>query len=281
MIHASNMLSPFRLRKGLFVFFYFLLGATATSLAQSATNEKLTPGHSHNDYLQNEPLFNALTARMRSVEADVHLIKGELYVSHIRPLFRRKNRTLRVMYLDPLMEWVREHGFVYQEEPLLLLIDIKTDAEATYAALDTQLADYEQMLYTWQEGVPKPGAVKIVLSGNRPVNAVKTASFRRVALDGRGSDFKTEIDPELTPLISTSARSLDTIRPARAKNANAIREELRAYATQANAGGIYFRVWGAPDRPWFWEAALDAGIELVNTDKPRAFRNFVENRKKR
>lgn len=281
MIRNAQALNPFRFRKGFFVLVWLSLGIYHAACAQSSSSVAITPGHSHNDYLQRHPLTDALTARMRSIEADVHLIKGELYVSHIRPIFRRQRRTLRELYLNPLMQWVADSGFVYTDEPLLLLIDIKTDAESTYALLDSQLAAYEALLCTWQNGTPRAGAVKVVLSGNRPVNTVRTAAYRRVALDGRRHDFEAEIDPELTPVISTSARSLRTIRPARAKEPQAIKDELHFYAKQAKAAGVYFRVWGAPDREWFWELALDAGIELVNTDKPRAFRNFVENRKRK
>lgn len=281
MIRNAQAWNPFRFRKGFFVLAGWVTVFCYAAGAQSPPSVAITPGHSHNDYLRKHPLTDALTARMRSIEADVHLIKGELYVSHVRPLFRRKRRTLRELYLNPLMQWVADSGFVYANEPLLLLIDIKTDAAATYALLDSQLAAYEEMLCSWQNGTPRFGAVKVVLSGNRPVNAVRTAAYRRVALDGRLHDFEREIDPELIPVISTSSRSLNTIRPARAKKNAANKEELGMYVAQARAAGVYFRVWGAPDREWFWELALDAGIELVNTDKPRAFRNFVENRKKK
>lgn len=281
MIRAVKRLNPFRNWRGFFVLAGLIAGVSVPSFTQSEPVETFLVGHSHNDYTRKNPLTDALSARMRSIEADVHLIKGELYVSHIRPLFRRPSRTLRQLYLEPLFELFTVQGFVYPDEPLLLLIDIKTDAEATYAVLDEQLKTFEEMLYTWEEGKASASAVKVVISGNRPVEQLRSAAFRRAALDGRLSDFNAPIDPELTPMISTSARSLRSIRPARAREPEKIVEELRIYAEQANAAGAYFRVWGAPDRDWFWELALEAGIELVNTDKPSAFRNFVENRRSR
>ena len=40
------------------------------------------PAHSHNDYERTRPLFSALQLRFASVEADVHLVNGELRIGH-------------------------------------------------------------------------------------------------------------------------------------------------------------------------------------------------------
>ncbi len=49
---------------------------------------RVTPlpnAHAHNDYLHPRPLHDALAHGFASVEADIHLVNGELYVSHDAP----------------------------------------------------------------------------------------------------------------------------------------------------------------------------------------------------
>jgi len=40
---------------------------------------------SHNDYWQDRPLYDALELGYQMIEADIHLIDGELYVAHDPP----------------------------------------------------------------------------------------------------------------------------------------------------------------------------------------------------
>jgi hypothetical protein len=59
------------------------------------------PVHSHNDYWQKLPLWEALGSGCIGVEADVHLKKSDLLVGHSSLGLNKKN-TLRAVYLDPL-----------------------------------------------------------------------------------------------------------------------------------------------------------------------------------
>jgi hypothetical protein len=110
------------------------------------------PVHSHNDYWQDIPLWEALGSGCIGVEADVHLRKSELLVGH-SPRSLNKERTLRAMYLDPLQKIItaqnenttqegEEWKGIFNRAPkqtVVLLIDIKTPAEETFAELRTQL----------------------------------------------------------------------------------------------------------------------------------------------
>lgn len=65
------------------------------------------PCHSHNDYWRARPLLDALAVGCTSVEADVWLIDDQLYIGHRLGSVDR-NKSLRRMYLDPLLEsWNR------------------------------------------------------------------------------------------------------------------------------------------------------------------------------
>ena len=99
------------------------------------------PAHSHNDYEQPRPLFSALQLRFASIEADVFLVGDTLLVGHEESELM-PGRTLGNLYLEPLrLLAMRNAGQIYSEttEPLILLVDVKTDAEATYKQLDLLL----------------------------------------------------------------------------------------------------------------------------------------------
>ena len=114
-----------------------LCGVTGAS-AQAAPgasvvipNEPMLSGHSHNDYLRQQPLWDALSLGFISIEVDIHLVGGALLVGHGAEDLDA-SKTLRSLYLDPLRDHVREHdGWVYpSQQSLDLVIDIKTDARS-------------------------------------------------------------------------------------------------------------------------------------------------------
>src|SRR5436190_17452998 len=113
----------------------------------AAEPKPLQRAHAHNDYEHDRPLLDALDCGFCSVEADVHLINGQLRVAHdsIRALLAG---TLEDLYLDPLAQRVKENGGrVYRGGPAFtLLIDIKTEPKATYAKVRQVLQLYAPML---------------------------------------------------------------------------------------------------------------------------------------
>lgn len=101
--------------------------------------------HAHNDYLHEHPLFDALTHRFSSVEADIWLTDdGRLLVGHDKNTLK-KGDTLEALYLDPLKALVDSHAnhavYAGSRASLQLLIDVKNTGTATYAALDQKLRD--------------------------------------------------------------------------------------------------------------------------------------------
>src|SRR5882724_1755773 len=96
----------------------------------------LPQAHAHNDYEHKRPLLDALDNGFCSVEADIFLVDGELLVGHNRKDLKPE-RTLEKLYLDPLRERAKANGGkVYPGGPaVFLLIDVKSEAKPTYAAL--------------------------------------------------------------------------------------------------------------------------------------------------
>ena len=77
--------------------------------AQSRVYSSVENVHSHNDYLQNVPFYTAYSTRCASIEADVFLVDGELYVAHKENEIN-KARKLRNLYLNPIREQFEMNG---------------------------------------------------------------------------------------------------------------------------------------------------------------------------
>src|SRR5688500_12778148 len=107
----------------------------------------LSHAHAHNDYEHDRPLLDALENGFCGVEADVHLVDGQLLVAH-DPEDVQPDRTLESLYLAPLWKIVQHNrGRVYPGgSDVLLLIDFKTEGEPTYRALEKVLEKYRAML---------------------------------------------------------------------------------------------------------------------------------------
>jgi hypothetical protein len=136
-------------------------GSSVGIAAGPASVKPLPQAHAHNDYEHARPLFDALDHGFCSVEADIWLTRDGLLIGHDRKDLK-PGRTLQSLYLDPLRQRAQANGGrVYSGGPAFyLLIDVKTEAEATYAALDKVLAGYADILttvpYAMATSNPKP-----------------------------------------------------------------------------------------------------------------------------
>lgn len=135
--------------------------------------------HAHNDYEHERPLLDALAQGFTSVESDVFLRDGQLLVAHEASQIQ-SGRTLQSLYLEPLRQIAQaNNGRIYADQSLTLYIDVKDDGEATYQAIDRALAPYAGMLTRYENGQVTPGAVTVVISGNRVPATMRPASALR------------------------------------------------------------------------------------------------------
>jgi hypothetical protein len=247
-------------------FLLALLGGFAAGGVVVAA-EPLSNAHSHNDYWRARPLLDALEHGFTSVEADIFLVDGELLVGHDRDELQ-PDKTLEALYLEPLARRVRENGgHVFPDsERFLLLIDIKTDAAPTYERLSEVLSKYAKMLSTVENGKARPGAMTVVISGNRPpVDKMATADVRYAGLDGRISDLDSDVPAHLMPMISDNWTSQFTWKGNGPMPANE-REKLHDIVKRAHAAGRVVRFWATPENEAVWQEQRAAGVDLLNTD---------------
>src|SRR5437868_2943022 len=145
-----------------------LLIIIALSVVSGFSADKLGPPlrqtHAHNDYEHAHPLWDALEQGFTSVEADIYLVDGQLLVAHERK-YVKPERTLQKLYLEPLRDLVaKNHGSVYPNGArIILLIDVKTDAEPTYAALKPVLKEFAGMLTRFSKNKIETNAVTVIL----------------------------------------------------------------------------------------------------------------------
>lgn len=237
--------------------------------------------HAHNDYEHEHPLYDALASGFTSVEADVWLVDGELLVAHdladVDP-----DRTLESLYLDPLRDLVRDNrGSVYPgwDGSLQLLIDIKSDGEPTYAAVHEALAEHKRILERSVRGHVRPGPVTAVISGNRPLETMRSQAVRYAFYDGRSGDLGSGLPASLMPLVSDNWTKLFTWQGEGAMPV-AERERLHAFVDQAHDSGYRVRFWATPDqagpaRDAVWTELAEAGVDHINTDDLAGLDEFL------
>ncbi|MFE5506637.1 phosphatidylinositol-specific phospholipase C/glycerophosphodiester phosphodiesterase family protein [Amycolatopsis japonica] len=269
------------------------VAATSLATAPASAHERgvrpLPQAHSHNDYEHTRPLQDALDQGFTSVEADIYLVDGQLLVAHDLA-DTRPDRTLESLYLEPLRKRVlANHGVgVYrQRAEFQLLIDVKGDANSTYAALEKRLHDprYSFLFSLYAFGHVKKRAVTAVISGGRPKDVMLGQKFRLAFYDGRikdQNDLGIGSDPRVTPLVSDSWTGLFTWTgegPFPAEE----RAKLHDLVKRAHAAGQRVRFWATPDaagpgRDALWKELVAAGVDHLNTDDLPGLANFLRSR---
>lgn len=240
----------------------------------------LLHAHAHNDYLHDPPLLAALEHGFASVEADIFLIGDKLCVAHDADKISPE-RTLQSLYLDPLRQRIRANeGHVYRGgSRFLLFIDIKTAAEPTYQKLHETLAQYRDMLTVLGPQRRKEGAILVVVSGNRPLELMRSQAVRYAGYDGRLTDLDSDAPADLVPLISDQWSRHFTWR-GEGPMPPAEQEKLRDIVQKAHARGRLVRFWATPDarsaaREAVWREQLSAGVDLLNSDDLKGLQEFL------
>ena len=256
------------------------LGAGAPAAPKPGAVIPLARAHAHNDYLHPRPLLDALDAGFTSVEADIWLVDGELLVAHDRRE-AGPGRTLRALYLEPLQRIIRARGGrVYRAYPypVVLLVDIKSDAEETYRVLDAQLRAYASMLTVASASGVRPGAVLVVVSGNRPREIMLGQRVRYASYDGRLTDLGGPLPSSFIPMVSDNWMGHFAwmgIGPM----PEGERGKIRQIVARAHAGRQRVRFWATPDAgsgaEAVWSELLRAGTDYISTDQLVALREFI------
>jgi hypothetical protein len=241
--------------------------------------QPLAQAHAHNDYEHPRPLLDALDHGFMGIEADIHLVDGELLVGHDLKS-TKTGRTLEALYLGPLADRVKANqGRVFPNAgAVTLLIDFKTPAAETWLTLRPLLEKFRAILTEATPDGVRERAVTVILSGNRPV-AELTAEPRRLAfIDGRPDDLDRDVPSTLVPLISASWPSLFPWH-GQGPMPGSEWERLRAFTAKAHRQGKKVRFWGTRDDPAIWDVQRAAGVDLINADDLPKLRDYLNHAK--
>ncbi len=270
------MIGRIRTRLFFLLISIFALLVCATGQAPSNADQWLVRAHSHNDYQHTRPLLDALDRGFCSIEADVFLVSGQLLVAH-DPDEVMPERSLESLYLEPLAARLRKKASAapIPDCPVTLLIDVKSDAEPAWKALSSVLKRYRGILTVFEGDQVRPGALTVIISGNRAASLMMSEKVRYAGLDGRLSDVDLGLRPALMPLLSEDWTRYFTwagqerILPKE-------RDQLNYLVEKAHARGYRIRFWGAPDNAAGWTVLKNAGVDFINTDDLDGLSRFLK-----
>ncbi|GAC1438077.1 MAG: hypothetical protein NVSMB63_01100 [Sediminibacterium sp.] len=233
--------------------------ATVLQLVAQPRNYTVTNAHSHNDYEQAIPFWLAYQAGFGSIEVDIFLKNGELYVAH-NILELQRHRTLEQYYLQPLMQCLKEgkgYPFIDTSLTLQLLIDIKTDAVATLQKLVEKLSAYPVLR--------NQTVIRWVISGNIPAPEHFQDYPPFIWFDGDARrSYPSEALSKIA-LLSTSFRKISYWRGTDSLSAidNLKLKQLICTTHQLQKP---IRFWATPDKPIAWNTLMQLGVDYINTD---------------
>lgn len=224
--------------------------------------------HSHNDYAQSIPFWMAWQEKFGSIEADIFLQDGRLFVGHNREDIKL-GRTLEEYYVRPLASCIEKnngHPYADSSRRLQILIDIKADSVNALNALVSLLDKYPSL--------ERCSAIKWVISGNRPAPSLYTSYPPFIAFDGiLGREYTPEALSRIV-MMSEDLRALTrwngiTELPA------ADRSKIEAAITRAHGQHLPVRFWDAPDTPAAWNELIRLHVDYINTDHIRELAAFL------
>lgn len=227
-------------------------------------------GHSHNDYENKIPFYEAFFAGMRSIEADVYFWKDSLLVAH-EPKDIRIDRSLRALYLEPLKSIITKDGNELKKmgpKGFQLMIDIKTAAVPSLNALIQQLQQYPEIINSEY--------IRISISGNRPSPDTYTTYPDFIWFDG---EIQKTYSPEaLTRIVMMSDNFGTYAAKWNGKGRVSAEEEKKIVAavTKVHQLGKKIRFWNSPDNINAWYHFSDWGVDYINTDHSTKLCEFLK-----
>ncbi len=238
--------------------------------AQNYLKYNVGNAHSHNDYMQEVPFWQAYYAGFGSIEADVFPVKGKLWVAHTEKELSA-GRTLENLYLDPISKQIKlNKGNVYPDlkKKLQLLIDVKQDYKTALSTLVTTLKKYPEI-------TGNPG-VRIVITGERP----QPDDFKNYPdyLSFDGDPDKSYTDEQLKRVGMFSANLPELVKwNGKGIPRDEETDKIRKMVEKSHAREKPIRFYGAPDFPNAWVNLMDIGVDYINTDHIPDLKKFMNN----
>lgn len=244
---------------------YSLLLTLFCAILLNAQHSGKTLIHSHNDYLQNVPFWKAYSNGLDILEIDIFLKNGQLNVAHTEAEIIKGN-TLEVLYLDPLKYAIENN--IGNPSGLMLMLDIKSDAEITLKKILSELKKYPEI-------ISRPD-IKIVISGHRPNPNTYDSYPNYVYFDHQKleSDLDTD-DWQKVAFISVNFKNYSEWN-GKGRLTQEDYKKVYEAIEKAHALNKPFRFWGTPDSKTAWKAFTNMGVDIINTDMPNKASTYLK-----
>jgi alkaline phosphatase len=243
------------------IFIFLLCSSVGSVLAQPAAYTTAN-AHSHNDYEQPQPFWEAYRHGFGSIEADIFLLNNEpeLLVAHTLEEIAQKKRRLDSLYLLPLIQCLRQHGgypFADTTKKLQLLIDVKTIAAPALQKLVETLERYPELSHN--------PSVRFAISGNRPAQDSFQLYPACIVFD---AELKKDYSNQALQKVVLMSANLKDYTSWNGTEQLPAQDKAVLAAVIRKAHDLYkpVRFWGAPDSPEAWRVLMDLGVDYINTD---------------
>ena len=249
---------------------YLFIALAIASAGHVSAQEVLI--HSHNDYRQRLPFYQAYAQQVASIEADIFSTEkeGELLVAHDKSELPSAP-TLDETYIQPLVSLYKlNDGRAWRKSDklLILLIDLKTPVDPTLNILIKKLEAYPEVF----DPAVNPYAVHVIISGNRP----DPDNFKNypslISFDGSGTEY-TQKQLEKISMISLNLRNFTKWNGKEEIN-TADYQKVTEVIQAAHNLGKPIRFWNTPDGETSWNTLHKMGVDYINTDQPEACTAF-------
>lgn len=244
---------------------WIFLSLAGLALAQPVSYS-MANAHSHNDYEQKRPFDGAYELGFGSVEADIFLKDGKLYVAHnlkdITP-----ERTLKALYIDPILVKVNANkGWPYPgRQDLQLLIDIKNTGPATLDALQELLAPHRKALKH----------VRIVISGDMPTPDQLNSQHKLFTFDGRKNLVYSKKASPRVKLVSSSIMDFGGYWDGKKPLPEPMREKIGRFIALQHAQKKLVRLWATPNTELGYRTLQELGVDYIGTDDLNGLATFL------
>lgn len=230
--------------------------------------------HSHNDYAQRVPFYQAYAQQAYSIEVDLFAENGVLLVGHDKEDLL-PDATFDDMYLNPIVKLFKQNGgkaWKGSDDQLQLMIELKTPTTPTLDLVIDKLKAYPEIF----DPQINPNAVKVVITGNVP----KPSEFAKyplfISFDGLIDESYT---PEQLKRVALISPPFHEYAIWNGKGALKTNEKIKVEAAikKAHDMGKPIRFWGTPNSVTAWNTLHQMGVDIINTDKVEACTDFFHN----
>lgn len=244
--------------KFIFIFCVYGLSVSAQPTAYTTAN-----AHSHNDYEQPIPFWEAYNHGFGSIEADIFLLgeNDELLVAHTPAELKVKKRRLDSLYLIPIVNCLKKNqGTPYADKSrkLQILVDIKTSATATLQKLVKTIARYPELTNN--------PLLQFAISGNRPDPDSFYLFPPYIMFDGEINKTYSKNALSKIVLMSDNLKRY-TLWNGKGDIPAGEQSKLRSEILRCHELKKPVRFWEAPDDISSWKTLMMLKVDYLNTDK--------------